>query len=345
MISLHDLDRQILTYCSKNRIMGVLQVRIKDEMVYEQKIGFADIARCLPFRDDSMFSLYSLSKPFCAIGLMKLYDKGLFSLQDHPGMYIPEAKAFDKDLQILHLLNHTSGLPDFAQSPGFSELHLPGFARFARSHLKDLSEFPPFFTPGSAGKYSNVNFLICALIIENISGMKYSDYMRKEVLEPLSMRYAVVDNEELMIQNRVKGYVLDGDQLCECVKSHDWMLGAGDIVATADDVYCLNAAIKNRMLLRESTWSEILTPSPLNNMGFGCTISNWHGHRRITHNGGHTGFRTLHIQLPEDDFDMIFLSNCGYGNARHDISELVYPAFYKDSSSVSDVVEMDKGYI
>ena len=45
-----------------------------------------------------------------------------------------------------------------------------------------------------------------------------------------------------------------------------------------------------------------------------CIVSvdrttDWHGKKRITHNGGHPGFRTLHIQLPEDDFDIIFLSN------------------------------------
>ena len=81
-------------------------------------------------------------------------------------------------------------------------------------------------------------------------------------------------------------------------------------------------------------------------MGMGCTVSEWHGKHRITHNGGHKGFRTLHIQLPDDDFDIIFLSNSGYGEARNDISEMIYSNFYNIENIVKkDGIEMDKGYI
>lgn len=80
-------------------------------------------------------------------------------------------------------------------------------------------------------------------------------------------------------------------------------------------------------------------------MGMGCTVSTWHNKKRITHNGGWDGFRTLHIQLPEDDFDIIFLSNSAWGNARNDIAEAVYEAFYGDDNAVSEEVKMDAGYI
>lgn len=89
----------------------------------------------------------------------------------------------------------------------------------------------------------------------------------------------------------------------------------------------------------------ILTPSPINQMGMGCTITEWHTKYRITHNGGHSGFRTLHIQLPEDDFDIIFLSNSGFGDARVDISNMIFNAFYNDNNLSDESVEMDKGYI
>ena len=80
-------------------------------------------------------------------------------------------------------------------------------------------------------------------------------------------------------------------------------------------------------------------------MAPGCTVSTWHGKKRITQNGGHTGFRTLHIQLPEDDFDIILLSNSGFGEARADLSEMIFEHFYCDSRIDSHTVEMDKGYI
>ena len=77
----------------------------------------------------------------------------------------------------------------------------------------------------------------------------------------------------------------------------------------------------------------------------GCTVTMWHGKRRITHNGGHRGFRTLHVQLPEDDFDIIWMSNSGYGEARKFIAEAVHGLFYGEGGGLNENVEMDQGYI
>lgn len=339
------LQEQIRKYCDFNHIFGCIRVTVGGEIKFEQNIGFADIENQLPFTSNSMFTLYSLSKPFCAIGLLKLKDKGLIDLDSHPSRYIPEAQGLDDRVTVRHLLHHVSGLPDFEQNREFAEKYAPGYAKYTREHLKLLTKYPLYFVPGTNTIYENINFILCALIIENVSGQNYPQYMEKEVFIPLGMKHAVVDNETLFIPHRVKGYELLNGKLCEKDKSHNWLLGAGDIVATVDDIYCLNKAIKNQLLLSKETWEAILTPYLPDGYGMGCYIENWHGKRRITHNGGHEGFRTLHIQLPEDDFDIIFLSNSGFGNARLEIAEMIYSAFYGETSADYKPVEMDKGYI
>ena len=345
-MSFAELDRQITEYCEANHIFGTLRVTLKDNIIYEQSFGFADFERKESFSDNSMFTLYSLSKPFCAIGLLKLRDKGLVDIDCHPSKYVPEADGFDENVTVRHLLHHTSGLPDFEQTTEFKEKYEPGYSKYVREHLRLLTEYPSDFAPGSGGKYANINFVLCALIIENVSGMPYSEYMKKKVFEPLGMRNAVIDDENTVIPRRVKGYELSEGEMTEVEKSHNWLFGAGDIAATVDDVYCLNKAIKNGLLLSRETWQEVLTPSPVNSMGMGCTVTDWHGKKRITHNGGHIGFRTLHVQLPEDDFDIILLSNSGFGNARYDLSEMVYSHFYSNSDcKITNDIQMDKGYI
>ncbi len=201
------------------------------------------------------------------------------------------------------------------------------------------------FAPGTSAQYANVNFVLCALIIENVSGIPYAEYMKKEVFGPLGMTTAFVDHEGLDLPGSVQGYDWDGTALRPVAPCRSWLFGAGDIVGTVSDVYCLHDAVKYRKLLKPETWDEVLTPSPLNGMGMGCTLSLWHGRRRITHNGGHIGFRTLHIHLPEDDFDIILLSNCSFGDARNAFSEAIYKAWYGAEDGTSDTVEMDKGYI
>ena len=169
--------------------------------------------------------------------------------------------------------------------------------------------------------------------------------MKKEVFAPLGMKSALVDNENLILENRVQGYALEKGVRVPVNKSYNWLFGAGDVVGTVDDVYRLNVAYKRKLLLLEKTWQEIVTPSTISQMGLGNTVSKWHGKFRIQHNGGHNGFRTLHVQLPEDDFDVILLSNSGYGDARNVISEMIYQEFYGDNQPLGEVIEMDKGYI
>jgi len=340
-----NLEQKIADYCRDNHIWGVLRVTRQERILHEQKLGFADREKGIPFDEKSMFTFYSLSKPFCAIGLLKLKDRGLVDLEAHPGRYVPEAAAFDSRVTLRQLLHHTSGLPDFEQTAGFAEKYAPGYGKYTREHLKALAAYPQYFAPGTGSRYANINFVLCALIIENVTGTAYADYMKTEVFDPLGMKTAVVDREDLEIPGRVKGYDLAGGLPAEMEKSHDWLLGAGDIVGTVEDVYCLNRAIKNRLLLREETWQQVLTPSPVNDKGMGCTVSVWHGKHRITHNGGHLGFRTLHIQLPEEDFDIIFLSNSGFGNARNDLAEMIYSAFFGGDTTGGKPMEMDTGYI
>ncbi len=339
------LNAFLTEYSKKNLFSGAIRITQRDEIIFQQFYGMADFEQNIPFEENTVFSLYSISKPFCAIGFLKLYDQGLIDLDCHPAEYLPEMQPFDKQLKIRHLLHHVSGLPDFRRSEGFAEKYRHGPYEKLREQLKIIADYPMFFTPGSGKKYENINYIILAQIIENISGLPYAKYMQQEVFEPLGMKQAKIDRKGLEIPRRAQGYCLRGQERAPIERASDWMFGAGDIAATMDDVYCLNRAIKNQLLLKPETWQQVLTPSPLNQMGMGCTITDWHGKKRITHNGGSAGFRTLHIQLPEDDFDIILLSNSGFGEARQEISEEIHRIYYGEPAHPSKAIEMDRGYI
>lgn len=324
---------------------GMLRITERDEILFERSMGYANCETKEGFTKNSMFTFYSLSKPFCALGMMRLYDRGLVDIDAHPGKYLKEAEGFHRDVKIYQLLNHTSGIPDFVQTEEFCKKYR--FSGISELELLPiLSEYEGFFAPGTAGRYTNVNFVIPALIIQRVTGMPYAEYMKKEVFEPLGMKTATVDSEGKYVEHRVEGHDIDGKgRLFPVKKTYFSMLGAGDVMGTVDDVYCLNRAIKNRTFLSEESFRRVLTPSPLNDMGYGCTVYSWHGKHRIHHNGGSAGFRTLHIQLPEYDFDIILLSNSGFGDFRSLISEAVHDARFGISSAEEKKIEMDKGYI
>ena len=342
---LKELEKFIDDYYEKNKNSGVIRVTVKDEIVFEKNFGYADVEHKVPFSKDSKFTFYSLSKPFCTIGLLKLKDKGLIDLDVHPAVYVPEAKGFDKRVTIRHLLLHISGIPDFDISTDFRTKGISGTPDMLRKQLCELAEYPMYFEPDSNFKYTNINFILCALIIENVSGMKYKDYMQKEVFAPRGMKNTCIDEKGLVLKNRVTGYeLLENGEIKPIDRATDWAFGAADCIGTLDDVYCLNKAIKHKLLLKEETWKEVLTPSRHSSFGMGCLVTKWHGMKLIRHNGGWYGFRTLHYQLPEDDFDIIILSNSGWGDLRNNFSEKIYEIFYGDNSNAGEIIQMDAGY-
>ncbi|MBQ8605400.1 MAG: beta-lactamase family protein [Clostridia bacterium] len=331
-------------YSEKNSFSGILRITQKDEILLTQYMGYADRENKLPFDESSMFTFYSISKAFCAIGLMRLYDKGLVDINAHPSVYLPECAALDKDLTLVHVMRHNSGIPDFFMEEKFKELR--GTEDDIKNNLSALFECPAYFKAGTDAKYANINYNIMALIIEKVTDLPYAEYMKNEVLLPLGASTAIVDRDGLFIQNRVQGYAKDEDgNIYRADRNPGWMKGAGDIVGRVEDVYALNLAIKNKVLLTKESWQKVLTPSPFNSMGFGCTVKSYDGKIRITHNGGHTGFRTYHVYMPQDDLDMILLSNCGWGLGRTDFETKLYEFFYGYDITNGKITPMDVGYI
>ena len=354
---LNALDSAVREYAEREKIYGVVRVTVADRVEYEAKLGYADIASKRLFDERSMFTFYSLSKPFTAIGFMKLYDRGLVDLDEHPGKYLAEAADFDPRVTLRQMLCHVSGLPDFEENREFFEdlsartspdaLLPTHYTRRILHDMKRIHELPLHCEPGTSGWYANINIMTPALIIERLTGRDFAEYMKNEVFLPMGMTSTLVDEPGKNVPERVTGYELDANgNMIPVSPSYGWMKGAGDLIGTVDDVYRLNHAIKDGLLLRPETWDAVLTPDPHSSMGMGCTVTEWHGKHRITHNGGHKGFRTFHVQLPDDDFDVIIMSNSGYGNARYDLTEIIHDAFYAaDGDSESGRLDLDKGFI
>ena len=169
-MNLVKLDRRISDYCEENHIMGMLRITLKDDIIFEKSFGYANVEEKNPFASDTLFNFYSLSKPFCAIGLLLLKDKGLVDLDAHPGVYLEEARGFDSRITIRHLLYHISGMPDFYDHPDLMKHLGHGYPHEVKEQLKYLWQYDNDYMPGTSGNYNNLNFIILALITEAVSG-------------------------------------------------------------------------------------------------------------------------------------------------------------------------------
>lgn len=337
------LDQWIDRYCLQFPFSGSLQVTKNDQILLRRDIGLANRELSVPIGPDTRFRLYSMTKPFCALGLLQLHEQGLVSLDDHPGKYLPQAKTLHPGITLRRLMDHSSGLPDFSQSPDFRLLQYQRPVDVA-ALLRCITEMPMNFAPGTATNYTNVGFFLISMVVEAVSGISWAQYTENEVFAPLGMGHTVIDTASRLVPNRAAGYDVDGLAFVSapylCI---DWMKGAGAAIGTVSDVYRLHLAAQNRTFLRPETWDMVFTPSA-GVYGLGCSVTRWHGKLRYTHNGGHFGFRTLHIHLPEENFDIILLSNTGFGNARTAFSEAIYQLYFGEGDAADAQPAMDPGF-
>ena len=339
------MDAFLERYSKENSFMGAVRVTVGGKIIYERGIGYADIENKKEINKDTLFTFYSMTKPFTALGIMLLVDAGLVQLDAHPSLYVPELAELDPRVTVRMMLQHISGAPDMEQDKEFAALYAPGTPDRLREHIRLVVKRPMLFAPGAEKFYANINYITMALIIENVSGLSYKEYTENRVLKPLGAPTAYVDCLSPFVPDGAIGYELVDGVLTPAARGLNWMYGAGDIVGTLDDAYVLNLAHKNRLLLSDAAWDEIENASSVSSMGLGNTINVWHGKKRIAHNGGHYGFRTLHNYLPEYDFDVIILSNVGLATSRVDIANFAHDAYFGANDLLTEEYKMDGGYI
>lgn len=192
------------SFVDDGSIPGAVSMIVKDgKVAHLEAVGFADIEARKPMRTDTIFQIMSMTKPITGIGVMILMEEGKLSIHDPVERYLPEFQnqwmvaARDgrkemtlvrpsRPITLLDLLTHTSGM-----SGGMPE----GMRDFLSKMDRPLGEavaayaqVPLQFEPGSRWMYSNMGIDTLGRIIEVASGMKYEDFLKQRIFDPLGMK-------------------------------------------------------------------------------------------------------------------------------------------------------------
>ena len=171
--------------------------------------GFADLERKVPVKDDTIFRIYSMTKPITSVAFMMLVEEGRVALDEPVHKYIPEwknlgvflagtAPAFltrppSRPMLIVDLLRHTSGLTyGFQQrsnvDAAYREMKIGEVVKVGtlQSMIEDLAKIPLEFSPGEAWNYSVATDVI-GYLVGKISGMPFEQFLKQRILDPLGM--------------------------------------------------------------------------------------------------------------------------------------------------------------
>jgi CubicO group peptidase (beta-lactamase class C family) len=263
------INEQIDLFCKQSNFSGVVLAKQKNEILIELAQGYSNRAEELDNNINTRFGIASGCKLFTAIAVCQLVEKGLVTFDTKLIDCLDiEFLNFDETISIHHLLTHTSGIPDY-----FDEEVMDDFEELWKENpmylIRGLKDFLPLFqnggmmfTPGEKFHYNNAGYILLGLIVEQKSGMSFTDYIVKNIFNPCGMKDSGYFSLDSLPKNTALGYIDEEDGTWRTNIYSVPVKGGSDGGAfiTALDMLNLWDALLNHRLLSKETTEQLLIP-------------------------------------------------------------------------------------
>jgi CubicO group peptidase (beta-lactamase class C family) len=297
----------------RQKIPGLSLLIARDgKIVLAKGYGLSNVELQVPVKPETVFQSGSVGKQFTATAVMMLVEEGKVKLDEPITDYLKDAPATWKQVTIRELLSHTAGFGDYPEKFDFRK------DLTEADELKIVEGIPLAFTPGTKWSYSNLGYLTLGVLIHQVTGEFYGDFLQQRIFGPLGMSTTRIISEADIVLNRAAGYRLVKGQL----KNQEWV--SPTINTTADgslyfsilDLAKWDAALYTEKLLKHSSFAQIWTVAKLTNgqansgqYGFGWFIETKGGHRVLDHGGAWQGFETHISRYVDDKVTVVVLTN------------------------------------
>jgi len=292
--------------------MAVGVVQGTDTLLLEG-YGFADLEWDVPMPDDAIFEIGSVTKQFTSVAVLQLWQQGKIDLDADLTAYLPDYVTQGRTIPVRRLLDHTSGIKGYTEMPGFGRL-VP--RALPKDSLVALFEAEPLeFEPGHALIYNNSAYFLLGLIIEEVSGQDYADYLEEHVVPLASMDDTSYCTNNEVWKGRAHGYSPGPDGLERAAYlDHTWPYSAGSLCSTVGDLVSWNRALHGGAVLPPEAYRALITPAPLadgtpTRYAMGITQYQSPSGHVIAHGGGIFGFLSSSRYYPEEDAIVVVLMN------------------------------------
>ncbi|WP_392968742.1 serine hydrolase domain-containing protein [Streptomyces sp. LN245] len=246
---------------------GVIAVLRREGESRIVRAGVADLDSGRPIRADDHTRIASTAKAFSGAVALRLVDRRALSLDDTIGRRLPSLPRQWRSVTLRQLLNHTSGLPDYTQSPEFLEILTadPRHHFDSRRLLDYVADEPLLFRPGSKYQYSNSDNIAVALMAEAVTGRPYEQLLRDLVYRPLGLRDTSLPQGYEMPEPYMHGYDVTPPNPPEDVSealSASGVWASGGIISTPADLtrfirgYAGGALISKATLREQRRWID-----------------------------------------------------------------------------------------
>ena len=307
--------KSVLESYGGGKCPGTMVVATDEDVIYlycedgVEKDGVTRVSQ------NTVFDIASCSKTFTAVCILQLAEKGKLGINDTLDKYFPEYEA-GKNITISNLLHMSSGIPDYINNPDpFWNISGEDAANQKISDilqdritdeefLNAMYQAPLAFEPGTQYEYSNTNYRLLAFIIENVSGMKYCDYVKNNIFDKCGMKnttsmatgdltYVPQDFEE-----SVKNGFSDKDGYPVCPNNSR---GDGGIHSNLTDMVAFDRALFTGKLLNQDSMKILLTEEN----GYCCGLIK--GQDSYSHTGSSISCSAYNKAVESEEFGHIYI--------------------------------------
>lgn len=289
-------------------------------IIYIGCFGVRDLNSKEPMKPEYLFHMASVSKPFVATAIMQLVERGKMNLDEPVVTYLPYFKLADeryKDITVLQMLNHTSGMPDVRDYEWDKPQYDTGAAE---RYVRSLKEERMIAAPGEKWRYSNMAFDALGDVIAKVSGQPFEIYVKENILEPLGMTESSFLRKETTPELRTTAHVWKLKPVVSEVYPYN-RRHAPSSTLNSSVIEMANWAFANlsrgelngkRILKAKSyelLWKPTAKVDEQNQVGLSWFLGSYRGVSTVSHGGGDTGYRSHFTLLPDKDIGVILASN------------------------------------
>jgi CubicO group peptidase (beta-lactamase class C family) len=325
------IDELVNKYVEYGLFNGSVLVSENGNVILSKGYGYSDIDSKMECTPETKFRIGSITKQFTSMLIMQLVEKGKIKLEGKLSEYLPYYRKDNGDkITIHHLLTHTSGIPNYTNDREFMQNGL--MKKYTPKELVEkLCSGNLDFEPGTSWNYSNSGYVILGAIIEEVTGKKYEDVLKENILIPLEMNNSGYEHNDIKMTNQAIGY--DNNPDAVVVSRYIDMtipFAAGAMYSTVEDLYKWDRALYTDKLITKESKEKMFTPFLKNYAyGWGIAKANANGVEKTiyAHSGGINGFSANIARIVTDNTVIIVLSN--YYNApsqkiSNEISKILY---------------------
>ncbi len=283
------------------------------QIAYARAYGSARLDPATPATPDMRYSIGSISKQFTAAAVLLLAERGKLSLDDKVSRWLPDLTRAN-DVSVRQLLSMTSGYQDYWPQDYVMPFMLQPTT--ARQTVDNWGKKPLDFEPGTRWQYSNTNYVIAGMIVEQVSGMPLVTFLRQEVFTPLRMQSVVIADEGPLGPTDPQAYLRYalGPPRVAPKEGRGWLFAAGELAMTAHDLALWDLSVIEQKVLQPASYraqqtTTLLADGAATGYGLGVSVGMVEGHRVISHGGGVSGFTTQNAIYPDDRAAVVALTN------------------------------------